>query len=685
MMPNTHLKLSLKRTDPGLWLSRVILLASTKPLQPIREISLHCGLNIIWGMDEDGGAEDRIVVAGHGVGKTTFCRLLRYCLGEATFGTKRAREQIRLAFPQGYVGAEIHLQGGQWAVARPIGTGRLSYAAKDVTVEELLDNRPGSDSYHKFRDVIEDAILGDLAKRTVAGSKHTIRWEHLLAWCTRDQEARFQSIWQWRSPRSESETPAFERPKADSLYVMRAVFGLLTGEEVNLTERLATVQQEIAETERNIVERQKEPEYWSRHYAKRLKGLLGIDQTEDIRLAQNGLFGLSNRISIEKDRLTKEADAFYSEITDLDEKISEISAGIQAVEKELTLLTSLLGTTQAGLNELEAGVIDKQRERKELKGFDTEICTYGKVFLRDCEYIRRRINLLTLSEAVDSKHAEKVMVEREKAILELRNDISQQESVVAELRQQRQELLEERRKLQDQRELIMGQKQELLATFEELESWTDLLDGKRVDTVQFDLQRKLNLLNEEKGGVQAQLADLLKSHSEHIEELRRVFDDTVKEALSKDYSGMVTFDRGELNFQITYGETLAGEAIDTLTILLGDMSAVILGMCGRGHHPGFLVHDSPREADLGVRVYHGFLRFVAELHSRCGGANQAPFQYIVTTTTTPPEELQAQEFVRVKLDARSEAGLLFRKRIGVTSPGHGDSRQLLLSDLTNSG
>jgi len=685
MIAENLLELAVKRTAPGLWIGRVVLFASIKPLQPIREISLHRGLNIVWGLDEDGGIEDRVIVAGHGVGKTTFCRLLRYCLGEPTFGTKRAREQIRLTFPQGYVTAEIHLQGKQWAVARPIGSGRLSYAAKDVTVEELLDNRPGSDSYHKFRDVLEDTILDNLAKRTVAGSKQTIKWAHLLAWCTRDQEARFQSMWQWRSPRSESETPAFERPKADGHFVMRAVFGLLTGEEVNLAERLAAIQQEIAKTERNIVERQKEPEYWSRHHTKRLKGLLGLDQSEDVFLAQNGLFGLPNRISAEKDQLTKEADALYSEIADFDEKISELSAGVQAHEKELTLLTSFLDTTQAGLAELEAGVIDKQRERKELELFETETCIYGKVFLKDCEYIRRRMNLLSLSEAADSKHAEEVMPKREKAILELKNDIGQQKNVVAELRQQRQELLEERRKLQDQRELIMRQKQELLATFEELESWTDLLEGKRVDTMLFDLQRNLDLLNEEKEGVQAQLADLLKSHSEHIDELRRVFDDTVKEALSKDYSGMVTFDRGELNFQITHGETLAGEAIDTLMILLGDMSAVILGMCGRGHHPGFLVHDSPREADLGVRVYHSFLRFVAELHSRCGGANQAPFQYIVTTTTTPPKELQAEEFLRAKLDARSEAGLLFRKRIGITSPRHGDDRQLLLSGLTNSG
>ena len=72
---------------------------------------------------------------------------------------------------------------------------------------------------------------------------------------------------------------------------------------------------------------------------------------------------------------------------------------------------------------------------------------------------------------------------------------------------------------------------------------------------------------------------------------------------------------------------------------------------------------------------------MAELHSRCGGADQAPFQYIVTTTTTPPKELQGEEFLRVKLDARSEAGLLFRKRIGVTSPGKANGGQLLLSDL----
>jgi len=46
--------------------------------------------------------------------------------------------------------------------------------------------------------------------------------------------------------------------------------------------------------------------------------------------------------------------------------------------------------------------------------------------------------------------------------------------------------------------------------------------------------------------------------------------------------------------------------------------------------PAFLVHDSPREADLGEAIYHRLFRLVRSFE-RLG--DDPPFQYIITTTS----------------------------------------------------
>ena len=55
---------------------------------------------------------------------------------------------------------------------------------------------------------------------------------------------------------------------------------------------------------------------------------------------------------------------------------------------------------------------------------------------------------------------------------------------------------------------------------------------------------------------------------------------------------------------------------------------------GKGHIPSFLVHDSPREADLGASIYNRIFDFGHRLEN----STPAPlFQYIITTTTEPPK------------------------------------------------
>ena len=70
------------RSEPRLWVRRLVIWS--EPGIVVREITLRPGLNIIWAPDPADlpGVSDGQTAPGHGSGKTLFCRLLRYCLGE---------------------------------------------------------------------------------------------------------------------------------------------------------------------------------------------------------------------------------------------------------------------------------------------------------------------------------------------------------------------------------------------------------------------------------------------------------------------------------------------------------------------------------------------------------------------------------------------------------------------------
>jgi hypothetical protein len=69
-----------------------------------------------------------------------------------------------------------------------------------------------------------------------------------------------------------------------------------------------------------------------------------------------------------------------------------------------------------------------------------------------------------------------------------------------------------------------------------------------------------------------------------------------------------------------------------------------------------LVHDSPREADLSEKVYRRLFSFAAMLEQF---GKEPYFQYILTTTTTPPERFQTLPWLRLSvIGAPAEKRLL---------------------------
>lgn len=85
---------------------------------------------------------------------------------------------------------------------------------------------------------------------------------------------------------------------------------------------------------------------------------------------------------------------------------------------------------------------------------------------------------------------------------------------------------------------------------------------------------------------------------------------------------------------------------------------------GGRHLPGLVLHDSPREADIENALYHRLFDLAGHLENIFDGAAPS-FQYIVTTTTPPPDELDRDPYVRLRLDARQDDGLLLRRRLSI--------------------
>jgi hypothetical protein len=142
------------RSEPRLWVRRLIIWSERG--QVVRDISLRPGLNIVWSPDADADGNPM----GHGGGKTSFCRLLRYCLGEDSFGTIDQRQLIANAMPDAHVGAEIMLDGNHWVVVRPIGNPRGRHLAqRGGNLDTAFSDDMPNTTMSPLRQAIAEAIM----------------------------------------------------------------------------------------------------------------------------------------------------------------------------------------------------------------------------------------------------------------------------------------------------------------------------------------------------------------------------------------------------------------------------------------------------------------------------------------------------------------------------------------------
>jgi hypothetical protein len=279
---------------------------------------------------------------GHGGGKTLFCRLIRYCLGEPRFASEDQRHRIAEVFPDGAVGAEVVLEGRVWSVIRPFAPRRKHLAIPDVELEQALASDDTAASIEPYLDAVTSALFPDDIAALIPGGKNAHgAWLIALSWLTRDQECRLHHVLDWRSTESESDSPARGLGKAELLDALRAFLKALTPDEQSCRREISEL-----ENRRRSAEQERGHLAWQTEQArKRLAAALGVaanqiapDRMSVAQLANTAQAKLESAAKLQPgapidiDTIRRLRDEAQAELAQLLERQAAIGAKIPEVE-----------------------------------------------------------------------------------------------------------------------------------------------------------------------------------------------------------------------------------------------------------------------------------------------------------------------------------------------------------------
>ena len=632
-------------TQPTLWVRRLTIWRA--PGDPVRNIELGPGLNFIWSPDPaDVQGPREAGDLGHGAGKTLFCRLLRYCLGEDRFAPEVQRLSIGTVFLNGWVSAEVMLDGVLWGVLRPLGVGRGHFAVQAVLPEQIFERMDKPTGLKPLLLAIEEQILTREVARRMPGSPTHDAWRIALAWLTRDQECRFDHVLDWRSADSDSESPARGMSKGRLQDAMRVLIGAIAPEEIALQDSVSAKTEAHKALLLDVSRRQWSCERTRQDIIQTLglsldavpEGKLGIESLQQAaRQHLSRVSQVSPGVDVsnleELRRRYRDAETQFSE---LNKKLAGLTSSLQPQQEVLRLLRSELPSTSARIRDAEVPLCP--------------ICEVpiDRVKTEGCKLSHKLPNLAQLKQ----KHEElSGKIGKQQAV------VADVQSAIASLNQQLpsaragrdavRQALSKAEKLNDERSSVWFKSRRVLDDIKRLSrDWDD-----------WELaQRQLAQTATEIEEGRERLAAFRDRQAMVFDRLSAYFDAVIRISVGPTASGRVTLDGNGVRLVVQLGGERSTAAIESLKIIAFDLAVMCMSIEGGTHLPAFLVHDSPREADLGLSVYHQLFKMVATLE----GKDSSPFQYIVTTTTQPPPEFQKAPWLRLELHGAPATERLLR-------------------------
>lgn len=630
-------------SEPRVWIRRIVIWST--PDKIVQDISFNRGLNIVWSPDTSHtkgkakGKQKRRRGSGHGAGKTLLCRLIRYCLGEDTFASKDLEDEVRTSFKDGLVGAEIVIDGTSWGVVRPIGIGRKTRVGEDQSIEQLIDAT--GTGIEPLVAAIRASVLGSELVDVMPGSHEARDWLHALAWLSRDQEARYNHLLEWRTGSSDSESPVASEVKDQLDDAARLLVGAMTAAEVACKKELAGVVATIARYERDVA------------YLARL-----ISELEQETLKSAGMEELDGTATLAipqaAARIREQIEAAERPVDDstlvplrarLDQQLSEQGRLLG----EQARLNDVAALHNSNLNQLK-GELTKLSAREIEAQLGTSYCPICNVAIDRA--LAEGCGLAVapsdpLKAAADFDATDRARTSCESALRDCRKQLDTVERQGNEIARKVDRLRVEISRLDAQLRQQRDAQRALWRAATRAQLGIERLEQMRArrDAYEMGLQDQKKKKD--------QLSETLEAHrSKNAAVIQRwnvLFQLVCSEIYGEDIACRLTLTGKGLQAKMPTG----GLAMEALKVIAFDLATMLMSIEGRSKMPALLIHDSPREADLGEPLYHGVFHAVAELERRLN-KKAAPFQYIITTTSAPPDDLEDRVVLRLGSNNASE-------------------------------
>jgi hypothetical protein len=646
--PELSLQSEAGRNEPRFWVRRLVLWR--KPGELLREITLRPGLNIIWSPDpaDQTKARQEGDAMGHGGGKSTLCRLIRYCLGEEHFATDEQRIRIALAFPDGLVGAEVMVDGIRWAILRPIGTGRKHFAIREGNLDDIKLDELTANGMTSFLQAIENRILSPEVAALVPADRPLHAWLVALAWLSRDQDCRFDDVLDWRSAVSDSGSPVRSFSTTRVLDALRALIGAIDPEEHKVRAEISELDSEHQKLLQEVAHRKWEAARLRSH----LLGELGLreDEVPPDRLAmeplrQTAKAQLARTVVIDPDTAIADIDTLRALDDEARRRLdaaakaaAEVAARIPEIERLVSRIKGEMPATAFGIHTSEhpvCPICEVPIDRALAEG-----CKLSHK-LPDPDQLKAR----RASQENDFK-CESLRLEEHRNQVPIVNAELAAAQQAAEVARSR---LRSAEKARDAKADAWYQARRRIDDTDRLDEL--LIAGERTQSSADELLERIEKKREQVGAHRDAQAKV-------FGRLSRTFDAVIRALVGQTARGAITLDGKGLHLTVEMGGDRSTAAIESLKIVAFDLAVMCLSIEGKAPVPAFLIHDSPREADLGLSIYHQLFEFVQSLEAV---GRQPLFQYIITTTTRPPDNLTKEPWLRETLRGAPAEERLMRR------------------------
>lgn len=627
---------------PRLWVETLWLLESLTANEPLREIPLHRGLNLIVSSPGKGSF-------GHGVGKTAFCQLLRFALDDPLWSERSAlRDELLQSedLKEGAVAARVHVGGETWTVLKPWRHQKMYRASRNSDWRQLAVGN-GENEYHAYQDALRQYFVETLPVQELPGSGQLIEWHHILAWCSRDQNARYQHYFQWRA-----EGVRFSLPAKSPLALIQIVLGLL--HDATTLRDLDSTTKALETHKSRLDQLREEPARLLNHVRRQLANRLEAQINTPFR--QEGLIEHSNLIDIARQR----HEAYQQELQSVEKGRKALAdARNKWLEKRMPLngVVSLLSNEIKQMEALIAGDIEQlealQNEATSLQQNLSKHCDAGNRLLKDCRHVIERIEQVQIDRKQRIVLHQQTKKSLESRLTPLRRRLAELEDEMAPIDKELTDIDRENVELDKRYAQTLSADQLLSEAIENYEYYESLASGKSQSADMNAVQRKLDVVRRRHEQLQLQLEKERQGVAGRREAISEVMM-TVAKSLPSFQWGVFNDEEKHRNHPFQMGP-MHSTTFKVLEILAGDIACLLDSTSADSFHPGFLLHDSPREAEMSESILWALLGHVAS-------SGSDSFQYIVTTSTEPTAAFKP--FERLRLSSDSEDDLLLRQRVG---------------------